>query len=162
MSRLSQGMTQILIQQAINEQRNSNIYASMANNLAVIGYTNSAKYMSKQSNEEREHFQKIWNYLIDRNAFACLDEIPAAPNQYTCPIEAFNDAMLLEFGTTAEWKTIYDTANAEGDVITHNLALEFMEIQKIEEEEIMNICDELKLIGANSQFLILWDKQFEG
>jgi len=159
--RISDTMITVLTAQAVREKFNSNVYSSMANNLDVLGFCNSAKYMEKQSHEEQEHFEKIWKYLTDRNCKVGLDEIPAVPNEYDCIIDAFNDAQTLEFGTTEEWKKIYNLCVAEADWITKQLASEFMDIQYVEETEIMKICDSLKAIGKKPEFLVMWDNTFE-
>jgi len=158
--RLSDSIINILVNQAVNELRNANIYSSMENNLDYLGYANSAHYMHEQSKEERKHFKIIWSYLKDRGAKAELDEIPAALNQYDCILEAFADAQTLEFGTTEEWNQIYNQCMLEKDWITLELAKKFMKIQKAEEEEIMDINTSIQLIGKNPPMLQMWDRTY--
>lgn len=159
--RLSDTIFNLLLNQAHRELQNSNIYASMSNNMGVKGFTNTAIFFDNQKKEEREHFDKIWEYLLARNAFAVLDEIPAAESEYDNLFGCFADSLQLEFRTTAEWENIYGNAVEEKDWITRSLAEEFMQIQKNEEDEFMTINDELKLIGDNTSFQYLWDKGFE-
>lgn len=157
--RLSDAILTALVKQAQKEKYNSNVYSSMANNLSVLGYRNSATYMENQSHEEQEHFSKIWTYITNRNCKAALDEIEAVPSEYDNLVEAFSDAQTLEFQTTEEWKKIYALCIAESDWMTKELAMEFMQIQYKEETEIMDIYDSLK--NVKSDCLGIWDNTFK-
>ena len=161
MMRLSDEMIKLLSAQAVNELYNSNVYASMANNLDVLGYKNSASYMRNQSKEEREHFEKIIEYLTNRNCKVALDEVPVIQNEYIEVVEAFVDAQTLEFTTTEEWKKIYSLCIAECDWITKQLAQEFMNIQYKEETEIMSIVDSISVMGGKPEFIMMWDNTYE-
>jgi len=159
--RLSDNMVSILLSQALKEKYNSSFYATLANNMSVLGYTNSANFFMSQHEEETEHYLKIWKYLMDRNSKTTMYEIDGVVVTFDNLIEAFSAALDLEYQTTEEWKKIYSEAMKEADFITLELARSFMEIQKNEEEEFMTINDELKLIGNDTSLLKIWDNNFK-
>ena len=161
MSRLSDEMLMLLINASTHELRNSMFYSIMANHLGVRGFTNSSKFCKKQISEEQEHFEKVWQYISDRNAKAMLGTIPQIIGDFSDLRIAFDEALKLEFSTTEMWQDILAKATEEGDYITQRLAHEYMDIQRVEENEFMTIVDEISLIGENLSNQKLWDNTYE-
>jgi ferritin len=160
--RLKENIVSLLLQQASNEKYNSNFYATLANNMAVVGFNKSAQFFLKQHEEETEHFLKIWNYLMEKNSLVIMPEVKAITDEkYDDIVESFNAALQLEYRTSEEWGNILDESLNEKDWDTKRLSEEFILIQHNEETEFMSYCDELKLIGNNFALLKLWDSQQE-
>ena len=131
--------------------------------MAIKGFNNSSKFFKSQMKEEFSHYRKIWKYLLDRNSRVASLQVPAIEDENLEDIvESFAVALDLEYKTTEEWKAIYNLAMDEKDWITLQLAQEFMDIQRVEEEEFQTINDELSLIKNDTRYLLLWDKEFEG
>lgn len=161
MSRLTDQMTAILLRNYAHEIKNSLVYSLMSNNIGVRGFTNSSKYFLSQAEEEKSHAIKVLKYLSDRNAMIMSPPIPEISTNYSDLRFAFDNAMNLEFETTQLWQETYDLAVELNDGITKQLANEFLDIQKKEEDEIIQHNDELSLIGENVPLQKIWDNTYQ-
>ena len=73
---LTEGIEQILNLQAKIESDASNKYLAMAAWLDRNGYANTAEYLYKQAEEEREHFLKVFKYITDMGGIAITPSVP--------------------------------------------------------------------------------------
>lgn len=161
MSRLTDQMVSMLLRNYAHEVKNSLIYSLMGNHIGVRGFTNSAKYFLSQAEEEKGHAAKVLKYMTDRNAMIMSPPIPEVSTNYSDLRFAFNGALNLEFETTQIWQETYDLAVELNDGITKQLANEFLDIQRKEEDEIIQHNDELSLIGENIPLQKLWDNTYQ-
>merc|ERR1719446_1223837 len=88
---------------AINDQINMELYASYAyqaaarhferDDVALFGF---AKFFQHQSDEERQHAEKLQKYLNLRGGRIQLKDIKAPPSQYESALSAMEAALQLE------------------------------------------------------------------
>ena len=135
--RISDNIEKILNAQIANEMNNSFVYRAMANCMEYNGWNGTVKLYKKHSDEERDHAEKVIQYMQDRD---CLPQIPSVPvpqKEY----EGIKDIILktdeLEVKTTKQWKEIANAAMKEADLLTFELAQDFIK-EQIEEEASSN------------------------
>ena len=88
---------------AINKQINMELYASYVylsmayhfnrDDVALEGYFN---FFKNQSDEERDHAQKLMEYQNKRGGRIVLHGVTAPPSEWSTPISALEDALELE------------------------------------------------------------------
>lgn len=84
------------LQNAINaqitaEMWSANLYLSMSFYLKKEGYDGFASWMMKQSQEELEHAYALADYVIKRGGEAKVDKIDVVPQEWSNPLEVFEN-----------------------------------------------------------------------
>jgi ferritin len=79
---LVEGIENILNLQAKIESDASNKYLAMAAWLDRNGYENTASYLYKQAEEEREHFLKVFKYITDMGGIAVTPSVPEVQQEF--------------------------------------------------------------------------------
>lgn len=155
------------IQQALNEQLKLELTASHAY-LAMAAYAESrnlggcAHWMRLQSEEERTHALKIFDFVHDRGGQALLAALPEPAASFSSVLEMFGAALAHERKVTASINTIYGLAVRENDYPTQVLFQWFISEQVEEEKQLNQIIDQLKLVGAEGLGLYLVDRELAG
>jgi ferritin len=137
-------MISTAMQKAINEQINKELYSSYLY-LSMAAYFEGqnlpgfAKWMYVQTDEEREHGMKFYEYLVDRGAKVELKAI-AAP--------------------ATDWKSsLYELALSEKDYPSQILLQWFISEQVEEEKNAAEIVQQLELIDAKGTAVLMLDHQ---
>lgn len=157
--RLSDSLEKILNLQIANEMRNSFVYRSMANCSEQKGWKGVVKLYKKHSLEEKDHAERIIQYMQDRD---CLPEIPsvvAPQKEYEGIKDIILKTDLLERKTTTEWKLIASTAMKEGDILTFELSQWFIHEQTSEEKDSSYWVNRLQLLESTNTPLYFLDKE---
>ena len=134
-------------------------------NLSVIcnenGFNGVSKFFLKQSNEEREHMMKIFNYILEQ------DNIPVVPNYNYIEEESILkfDLLTLFEGTLVKEKEITNSINElvikckeNGDSRTENFLSWFVVEQNEEEQKFKDLVDDLKIIKGDKFGLYHFNK----
>lgn len=75
----------------------SNIYLQASFWFDLCEYKGIAKYLRKESNEERKHAMGIFDYLLNRSrTYPTVVDIPSPKNDWNSPQEVFQDIFALE------------------------------------------------------------------
>jgi hypothetical protein len=69
-----------------------------------------AKYMSKQSDEEREHAQKFVDYVNRRGGRVVLEQIAKPITEIESPLKALEAVLALEKDVTTKIEQLYEVS----------------------------------------------------
>jgi len=128
------------------------------------GFNGVSKFFLEQSNEEREHMMKIFNYMLEQ------DTEPVVPSYNYIEEEGiidFNLLTLFENSLTNE-KEITNSINElvikckeVGDSRTENFLSWFVEEQNEEEQKFKDLVDDLKIIKGDKFGLYHFNKSLK-
>ena len=153
-----------IIQEALNKQISHEFYSSYFY-LSVSAYFESlnlrgfAHWMRLQSQEERAHGMKLFDYLHDRNGQAALEAIAQPPVEFQSPVDAFQQALQHEGHVTETIDRFYELAVQEKDYAIQVELQWFISEQVEEEKQARQVLDQLKMIGDQGTALYLLDKE---
>ena len=111
------------IQQAINKQITyeffaSHAYMAMAAYFESLSLTGFAHWFRLQSEEERKHALRFFDYVNDRGGRVILGAIDEPQNEFASPLDVFEHALAHEQRVTAAIHAIYALAAQENDYPT--------------------------------------------
>ena len=126
------------------------------------GFSGVSKFFVDQSNEEREHMMKIFNYMLEQ------DEEPVVPSynyiEEDEDLKNFNLLYIFENSLVNE-KEITNSINElvikckeTGDSRTENFLTWFVEEQNEEEQKFKDLIDDLKIIDGDKFGLYNFNK----
>jgi ferritin len=128
------------------------------------GFNGVSKFFLEQSNEEREHMMKIFNYMLEQ------DTEPVVPSYNYIEEEGiidFNLLTLFENSLTNE-KEITNSINElvikckeVGDSRTENFLSWFVEEQNEEEQKFKDLVEDLKIIKGDKFGLYHFNKSLK-
>lgn len=154
---ISEAMTKALNEQITLEGYASFLYLSMASWCDREGLEGSARFMHRQSEEEREHMLKIFEYLADVDAHALTPAISQPPHEFESIQKLFQQVYEHEQKVTASINDLVALANRENDHSTSVFLQWYVNEQREEEALMRSILDKLKLIGTGPQSLYFID-----
>ncbi len=152
------------IQDALNKQINAELYSSYLY-LAMQGYfeannlPGSAHWMKLQSEEERGHALKIFEFVYGRQGRVDLTAIQQPGSKYKSPLDVFQKAYEHEKIVSDMIHRLYDLAVKENDYPTQVMLNWFVNEQVEEEKQALQIVEQLRLIGDNAPALLMLDHQ---
>ncbi len=152
------------IQQALNRQITFE-YAASYTYLAIAAYfeslslTGFAHWFRVQSDEERGHALRFFDYVNDRGGRVMLGAIEEPQNEFSSPLDAFEQALAHEQRVTAAIHGIYALAEQERDYATMSMLKWFIDEQVEEEKSAEEIIQHLKLIGNDGVGLLMLDRK---
>jgi ferritin len=155
------------LQQALNKQMNFEFAASHAY-MAIAAYFEDrnlggfANWFRVQSEEEREHALRIFDYLNDRRGRAVVSAVPEPQSEFSSPLDAVEHAMSHEQRVTASINALYAQAVKEGDYATQSMLKWFVDEQVEEEKNADDLIQQLKLIGDDGPGLLYLDRELAG
>ncbi len=156
---ISEKMIAALNEQIKLEGYASFLYLSMAswcNHQALEG---CSRFMHRQSDEERFHMLKIFNYLYEVDGHALTPAIPEPPHTFDKVQSMFQQVYEHEQKVTRSIHQLVDLANQENDYATVHFLQWYIEEQREEESLIRTVLDRIKLIGYGPQSLYYIDKE---
>ncbi len=158
---ISQKMVTALNQQIALEGYASYLYLSMSSWADAQGLEGCRKFMRRQSEEERGHMLRIFDYLSETDNHALAPAIAQPPHQFESVQKMFQDVYAHEQKVTASIHELISLCYDEKDHTTLNF-LQWYVVEQREEEALMrNILDKIKLIGDGPQSLYYVDKEIE-
>ncbi len=129
------------------EAHASAAYLAMASWCEQNGFFTGAKFFFKQSDEEREHMMKIFNFLIDTGGSPISPEISGINHEFSSIKDVFESALQHEVKVTESIKNIVKKARASVDITTERF-LDWFVLEQVEEENtIRDILDMIELTG---------------
>ncbi len=150
------------VRDAINEQikhefYSSYLYLSMAGSFEVANLPGFAHWMRRQSEEEREHAMKLFEFLLDRGERVELQAIDQPPAAFRSPLDTFEQALQHEKEITSRIGALYDLSVEEKDHAAQVMLNWFVSEQVEEEKSATEIVERLKMAGEDSAALLLMD-----
>jgi len=156
---LSEKIQQALNRQITYEYAASYTYLAMAAYFESLSLTGFAHWFRVQSEEEREHAIRFFDYVNDRGGRVILSAIEEPRNEYASPLDAFEHALAHEQRVTASIHAIYALAVQENDYATMCMLKWFIDEQVEEEKNADEIIQHLKLIGNDGVGLLMLDRK---
>ena len=152
------------IQDAFNAQLNAesfsaHLYKSMSAFLESSNLKGMAHWMLMQSDEERMHEMKFFDFILSRGGTVVLDKIGAPQTEWKSPLAVFEAAYSHEQMITDKINKLVDLSIAESDHASNAFLQWFVNEQVEEEESVLEIVDQLKMIGDNPSALFMLDKE---
>ncbi len=156
---LSQTITKALNRQVNAELYSSYLYLAMAANLETQNLRGFAKWMSAQSNEERGHAMKFYNYLTNQNEAVELEEIAKPQKSWSGVGPIFDELHKHELAITKMIHSLMETAISEKDHATQSMLKWFVDEQVEEEATTNEILQKINSINNDPVGLLLLDKE---
>lgn len=152
------------VQDAINEQIKmeltaSQSYLAMSAYCEAINLPGFAHWLRIQSEEERAHALKLYDFLHDRGGRVVLQALPQPEAEFDSVLDVFQTTLEHERKVTASIYRIYELAQKESDPPTQVLMQWFINEQVEEEKNATTIIEQLKLVGGEGVGLYVMDRQ---
>jgi len=157
--KLSSKLEKVLNDQINMELTSSYAYLGMAAYFEGTAFGGFGKWMEVQSQEEQEHADKFFNYVVERGGKVTLGAIPAPKCDYKSPQDAFKASLGHEQRVSAAIYAIYELAEEEKDYATLSFLKWFLDEQVEEERNVGDILAKLELVGDNRSALYQIDQQ---
>lgn len=140
------------------EYQASYSYLSMSAYFESKSWDGFANWMAKQSDEERGHAMKFYNYLLDRGVPVALPAIDAPQVEFVSPLDVFETSLKQEQNVTATINNLYKIAHDCADYATVSFLKWFVDEQVEEEKSVGDMIEKLKRAGDNPEALLLLDR----
>ena len=153
--------------EAFNDQitlefASSHAYLQLAAYFEEASLSGFSGWMRAQSEEEREHGLKFYDFVLDRGNSVVLGTIDAPTISPSSPLEAFQIALSHEEKVTAAIGTLYVLAQEEGDGASLPILQWFLSEQVEEEATVSEIVDQLELAGDSAAAILMLDREKAG
>jgi ferritin len=150
---------------AINQQINNELWAShsylaMGAACEQLNFPGAATWLRVQSDEERGHALRLFNFVIARNGRVVLTNIDA-PNhtKATSLGEVFRGALEQEEEVSRQIDTLYELAHTNRDFASV-VELQWFLTEQVEEEKVArDIVAKLELAGSDPAALLEVDRE---
>jgi ferritin len=156
---LSQKMQDALNEQLAREFYASHLYLSMSAYYEANNLPGFAHWMRMQSEEERMHALKFFDFINDRSGRVTLHAIEQPPGDFASALDAMQQALAHEQQVSAAINKLYDVAVQERDYAAQTLLHWFIDEQVEEEKTTSNVVEQLKLVGNEGLGLFMLDRQ---
>lgn len=133
-------------------------YLAMSAYFEANAWDGFASWMSLQSDEERDHAMRFYNYLLDRGASIALPPIKAPKTDFTSPLEVFETSLAQEKSVTQSINALYKLAHDSDDYATVSFLKWFVDEQVEEEKSVSDMIDKLKRASSNPEAMFLLDR----
>ncbi len=152
------------VSDALNEQikhefYSSYLYLSMAGSFEVAELPGFARWMRKQSEEEREHAMKFFDFLLDRGEHVQLQAIDQPPYAFRSPLDTFEQALEHEKEITSRIHQLYELSLQKNDYPAQVFLHWFVTEQVEEEKTATEVVERLRMAGEDGAALLLLDKE---
>lgn len=159
---MKEAVRDAVTEQIKHEFYSSYLYLSMAGSFEVATLPGFAHWMRKQSEEEREHAVKFFDFLLDRGEHVQLQAIDQPPYTFRSPLDTFEQALEHEKEITSHIHRLYELAIQEKDYPAQVLLNWFVAEQVEEEKSATEIVERLRMAGEDSAALLLLDNEVGG
>ncbi|MDX9956401.1 MAG: ferritin [Anaerolineae bacterium] len=156
---LSQKMQDIINEQIHRELYSAYLYQAMSAHFEFESWGGFAHWMHHQAEEEQEHAERFYKYMLDRGARVILKGIEQPPVEFGSALEIFQAAYEHEQYITASINAIYELAVAEKDYPTQEMLQWFIKEQVEEEKHASENVAMLERIGDRIHALMALDRQ---
>jgi ferritin len=133
----------------------SYLYLAMAAHFEAANLPGFASWMKKQSDEERLHAMKLWDYVYDRGGKVELAAIEQPPVAFGKPLEVFELVLAHEQKVTQSINALY--------ALAAEIFLQWFVTEQVEEEKsVTDVIAQLKMSGDNGFAALFVDKHILG
>jgi len=152
------------MQEALNGQLNAELYSSylylsMHAYFKRINLDGFANWMYFQAQEELTHAMKFYDFINQRGGKVRLQQVEAPPWEWDSPLAVFEATLEHEKKVTGRINALVDLALSEHDHAT-NIFLQWFVSEQVEEEEsVVGVLEQLKLMGDAKGGLFMIDRE---
>lgn len=156
---ISNKIYDLMLEQINAELFSSYLYLSMSAFFEEKNLRGLAKWMKVQSDEEREHAMKFYDYLVTVGKKVILKSITAPRSDWSSIMEVWQDTLVHEKKITDMINKIMYQAVEEKDFASINFLNWFINEQVEEVTTVEEIIAKFEMIGDSKQGLYLLDKE---
>jgi len=156
---ISKKLENALNKQFNQELYNSNLYLSMSAYFAGKSLNGFANWMKIQAEEERQHAERFFNFMIDRGMKVKVAQIPAPPATWRAPLAAVKAGLEAEETNTSRLNDLMDLAIKEKDHATKGVMQWFVDEQVEEESSFNEVVDQLTLAEKAPGAMFMLDRE---
>jgi ferritin len=137
----------------------SQLYLAMSAHFESVNLRGFAHWMRLQSEEEREHALKLFDFVLERGGSVELGPIEQPPGEFGAPVEIFQESLAHERRVTGWINEIYTRAASEQDYASQVFLQWFIDEQVEEEANATEMIDRLLMAGDNKAALMMLDAE---
>jgi ferritin len=141
------------------ELSSAHLYLSMSAYFQSVNLKGMADWMKMQAEEERTHGMMIFDHILARGGEVKLGGIDAPQTDWESPLAAFEAAHAHEQMITGRINDLVDLAIAESDHASNAFLQWFVTEQVEEEDSVMEIVEQLRLVGDDRGALFMLDRE---
>jgi ferritin len=156
---LSPKVSAALSEQVALEGHASAQYLAIACWMTQQGFSGSAAFFFRQSDEERMHMLKIIHYLLDQDVAVSVPSINKPSEEFNSYQDCFQSVLAAEQRVTRSIHELVGLAMEEKDYATHHFLQWYVGEQIEEEKQVKDIMDKLRIIGSDGSGLYLLDRE---
>jgi ferritin len=152
---------------AINEQVNNELaashsYLAMSGVCEELNFPGAAHWFRLQSEEERMHALRLFDFIHARNYGASLCKIQVETTRATTLLEVFRASLAQEEQVSQQIDALYDLAMREKDFAAVVQMQWFVTEQVEEEKSARDIIAKLEMAGSDARALLEIDRELGG
>lgn len=156
--KLSSSLEEALNKQIGMEFAAAHSYLSMSAYFEQSAWDGFASWMAAQSDEERAHAMKFYQYLLDRDGQVRLPEIPAPISEFESPLDVFEFSLKQEHEVTSSIFNLYKMAHDSADFATVSFLKWFVDEQVEEEKNVSDMIEKLRRADGNNEAMLMLDR----
>lgn len=156
---LSKTLEKALNEQINNEYYSAFLYLSMASHFENINMLGMANWMRMQYEEEIMHAIKIFDMIIGMEGQVVLKQVDSPPTKFDSVLSVFEQTLDHERNVTKMINDIYSIARKESNYAVQSALQWFIDEQVEEEKSVLEIVNQLKIIGDETTPLLMLDSK---
>ena len=156
---LSQNMNEVLNLQIQDEFQASYLYLAISAYCEEQNLPGFAAWLRAQSEEERTHALRLFDFLLRREGHIELQEIGQPPSGFGSPLDMFEAVLEHEKKVTKRIDKAYRAALEERDNATA-VELQWFITEQVEEEKTAgDVVAQLRMAGNDTVALLMVDRE---
>jgi ferritin len=158
---LSKKIEDALNEQILLEASSSQFYLAMASWAENKGFSGTAEFFYRHSDEERGHMLKLVKYVNERTGVATIPALEKPQDKYDSLLNAFELLLEHEQQVTESINRLVFLSLEEKDYTTHNF-LQWYVAEQLEEEALARTAlDRLKIVGEDKSGVYMFDRDIQ-
>jgi len=145
-----------------DELASSYLYLAMAADCEARNLPGFAHWLRTQSDEERGHAMKFFDFVQSRGWRVKLQGLEAPPADFGSPLQLFERALAAEREVTNKINQLYAAASEVEDYASQAFLQWFVSEQVEEEKTASGIVETLRMIGDDKVALLVLDRELAG
>ena len=145
-----------------DELASSYLYLAMAADCEARNLPGFAHWLRTQSDEERGHAMKFFDFVQSRGWPVKLHGLDAPPGDFGSPLQLFERALAAEREVTNKINQLYAAASEVEDYASQAFLQWFVSEQVEEEKTASGIVETLRMIGDDKVALLVLDRELAG
>ncbi len=156
---LKESMLDCLNNQINLEFYSSNLYLQMSAWADNKGLSGTAKFLKEHADEEMQHMQKLFDYVLETGGMPYLGAIESPRTEYANLREMFELILEHEKLITTKINELVEEAFSTKDYSTFNFLQWYVAEQHEEENLFQSVLDKMDLLGDDPKNLFFIDKE---